>query len=73
MTCVVTLCVCLCVSRERDDSALRLPSLKHSFSQNSCDTVVMDTSTVDDRLSLDSDTSENFIIFTDSGMTSSPR
>ncbi|KAK2825568.1 hypothetical protein Q7C36_019495 [Tachysurus vachellii] len=53
-------------SKEPDDSALRLPPLKHSFSQNSCDSVVMDTSTVDDRLSLDSDTSENFIIFTDS-------
>lgn len=69
MDCVNSLCVC----REPDDSSLRLPPLKHSLSQNSCDSVVMDTSAADDGLSLDSDTSENFVILTDSGMTSSPR
>ncbi|KAK3519389.1 hypothetical protein QTP70_026949 [Hemibagrus guttatus] len=53
-------------SKEPDDSALRLPPLKHSLSQNSCESVVMDTSMTDDGLSLDSDTSENFIILTDS-------
>ncbi|KAG7323759.1 hypothetical protein KOW79_013461 [Hemibagrus wyckioides] len=53
-------------SKEPDDSALRLPPLKHSLSQNSCDSVVMDASMTDDGLSLDSDTSENFIILTDS-------
>ncbi|MCI4387166.1 hypothetical protein PGIGA_G00071050 [Pangasianodon gigas] len=56
-------------SKEPDDAALRLPPLKHSFSQNSCDSVVMDTSATDDGLSLDSDTSENFVILTDSEST----
>ncbi|KAI5095570.1 UHRF1-binding protein 1 [Silurus meridionalis] len=53
-------------SREPDDSALRLPPLKHSLSQSSCDSMLMDTSVADDGLSLDSDTSENFVILTDS-------
>ncbi|XP_053498604.1 bridge-like lipid transfer protein family member 3A isoform X2 [Ictalurus furcatus] len=56
-------------SKEPDDSALRLPPLRHSLSQNSCDSVVMDTSVADDGLSLDSDTSENFVILTDSEST----
>ncbi|XP_062870976.1 bridge-like lipid transfer protein family member 3A [Trichomycterus rosablanca] len=53
-------------NKELDDPSLRLQPLKHSSSQNSCDSVVMETSTTDDGLSLDSDTSENFIILPDS-------
>ncbi|KAF4077914.1 hypothetical protein AMELA_G00193510 [Ameiurus melas] len=56
-------------SKEPEDSALRLPPLRHSLSQNSCDSVVMDTSAAYDGLSLDSDTSENFVILTDSEAT----
>lgn len=58
--------------READDSVLRLLPLKHSLSQSSCDSMVMDTSAADDGLSLDSDTSENFVILPDLGMTSPP-
>ncbi|TSP79438.1 UHRF1-binding protein 1 [Bagarius yarrelli] len=56
-------------NKEPDDSALRLPPLIHSLSQSSCDSMVMDSSIADDGLSLDSDTSENFVIHADSGST----
>ncbi|XP_036448042.1 UHRF1-binding protein 1-like [Colossoma macropomum] len=49
-----------------DDPGLRLQPLKHSSSQNSCDSALLDSSVADDGLSVDSDTSENFIILLDS-------
>uniref|UniRef100_A0A8B9J7I0 UHRF1 binding protein 1 n=1 Tax=Astyanax mexicanus TaxID=7994 RepID=A0A8B9J7I0_ASTMX len=49
-----------------DDGSLRLQPLKHSSSQNSCDSGLLDSSIADDGLSVDSDTSENFIILLDS-------
>ncbi|KAL7859528.1 hypothetical protein SRHO_G00146750 [Serrasalmus rhombeus] len=49
-----------------DDPGLRLQPLKHSPSQNSCDSAILDSSAADDGLSVDSDTSENFIILLDS-------
>ncbi|KAI4898865.1 hypothetical protein NFI96_024168 [Prochilodus magdalenae] len=50
----------------QDDSSLRLQPIKHSPSQNSCDSALLDSSVADDGLSVDSDTSENFIILLDS-------
>uniref|UniRef100_W5KWF8 Bridge-like lipid transfer protein family member 3A n=1 Tax=Astyanax mexicanus TaxID=7994 RepID=W5KWF8_ASTMX len=54
-----------------DDGSLRLQPLKHSSSQNSCDSGLLDSSIADDGLSVDSDTSENFIILLDSGIVNS--
>ncbi|XP_035378285.1 UHRF1-binding protein 1 isoform X1 [Electrophorus electricus] len=45
--------------------ACRQP-LKHSTSQNSCDSATLESSIADDGVSVDSDTSENFIIIQDS-------
>ncbi|XP_076874994.1 bridge-like lipid transfer protein family member 3A [Brachyhypopomus gauderio] len=41
-------------------------TLKHSSSQNSCDSATLESSVGDDGVSVDSDTSENFIIILDS-------
>ncbi|XP_030625283.1 UHRF1-binding protein 1 [Chanos chanos] len=45
---------------------LRLQPMKQSPSQNSYDSAVLEGSVADDRLSVDSDTSENFVILMDS-------
>ncbi|KAG7472115.1 hypothetical protein MATL_G00105110 [Megalops atlanticus] len=45
---------------------LRLQSMKHSPSQHSFDSAILEGSLPDDGLSVDSDTSENFVILVDS-------
>nr|XP_055043584.1 bridge-like lipid transfer protein family member 3A [Misgurnus anguillicaudatus] len=45
---------------------LRLQSIKHSPSQNSYDSAILEGSLADDGLSIDSDISENFVILMDS-------
>ncbi|XP_066528672.1 bridge-like lipid transfer protein family member 3A isoform X2 [Hoplias malabaricus] len=49
-----------------EDPGLRLQPLKHSPSQNSWDSGLLDGSLAEDGLSVDSDTSDNFIILMDS-------
>lgn len=46
--------------------SLRLQTMKHSPSQNSCDSAILEGSLADDGVSVDSDMSENFVILMDS-------
>ncbi|KAM4610350.1 bridge-like lipid transfer protein family member 3A [Polymixia lowei] len=47
-------------------SSIRLQSMKHSPSQHSFDSAILDGSLPDENLSVDSDTSDNFVVLTDS-------
>ncbi|KAK6303496.1 hypothetical protein J4Q44_G00259500 [Coregonus suidteri] len=55
-------------------ASLRLQSMNHSFSQHSFDSAILDGSLPNDHLSVESDTSENFVILMDeSGVESMMR
>lgn len=70
--------VCVCVCREQGQrseesspsvaSGLRHQTLKQSPSQHSFDSAILDGSLPDESLSADSDVSDNFFAFMDSGI-----
>lgn len=53
---------------EESYPTLRHQSLKHSHSQQSFDSAILDGSLPDENLSIDSDFSDNFVVLIDSGM-----
>ena len=74
---LTTLFLFVCVYREQDQGSgesspslaagLRHPSMKPSPSQHSFDSAILDGSLPDENLSVDSDISDNFFGFVDSG------
>lgn len=67
--------VCVCVCREQGQESspsvaagLRHQTLKQSPSQHSFDSAILDGSLPDESLSADSDVSDNFFAFMDSGI-----
>lgn len=70
--------MCVCVCREQGQrseesspsvaAGLRQQTLKQSPSQHSFDSAILDGSLPDESLSMDSDVSDNFFTFMDSGI-----